>query len=88
MVIPLDTLNLNDRSPRMSSREIAKLTGIAHNEVKRMVKSLETTQRLSQPVQRALVPSRVCSRCNSSAVRRACAKVLMQKAYCGWHGSG
>ena len=54
MVIPLDTLNLNDRSPVMSSREIAKLTGIAHNEVKRMVKSLETTQRLSQPVQMQL----------------------------------
>lgn len=54
MVIPLDILNSNERMPTMSSREIAKLTGIAHTEVKRMVKSLETAQRLSQPVQTQL----------------------------------
>jgi Uncharacterized phage-encoded protein, COG3645 len=34
----------------ISSREIAKLTGVTHGEVKRMVKSLETAQRLSQPI--------------------------------------
>ncbi|VYU78212.1 phage-associated protein [Metakosakonia massiliensis] len=50
MVIPFETLNSQERLPTISSREIAKLTGIAHSEVKRMVKSLETTQRLSQPV--------------------------------------
>lgn len=54
MVIPLDTLNVNDGLPTMSSREIAKLAGIAHNEVKRMIKSLETAQRLSQPLKTQL----------------------------------
>lgn len=34
----------------MSSREIAQLTGVTHGEVKRFIKSLETTQRLSQPL--------------------------------------
>lgn len=44
--------NLNSQHPlaTISSREIAKMTGIAHAEVKRMVKSLETAQRLSRPV--------------------------------------
>ena len=46
MVIPGENLN----SQNISSREIAKLTGVTHGEVKRMVKSLETAQRLSQPV--------------------------------------
>ncbi|NIY46799.1 phage antirepressor KilAC domain-containing protein [Cedecea colo] len=50
MVIPLESLSSHDRSPIMSSREIARLTGITHKEVKRMVKSLETAQRLSQSV--------------------------------------
>lgn len=50
MVIPLESFSSHDRSPIMSSREIARLTGIAHKEVKRMVKSLETAQRLSQSV--------------------------------------
>nr|MBA2813938.1 putative phage-encoded protein [Candidatus Pantoea persica] len=34
----------------MSSREIARLTVITHGEVKRLIKSLETAQRLSQPL--------------------------------------
>lgn len=50
MVIPVETFQSPDRLATMSSREIARLTGIAHAEVKRMVKSLETAQRLSQPV--------------------------------------
>ncbi|EOC1325584.1 phage antirepressor KilAC domain-containing protein [Cronobacter dublinensis] len=50
MMIPLENLNAQDQSVTMSSREIATLTGIAHSEVKRMVKSLETAQRLSQPI--------------------------------------
>lgn len=50
MVFPLDNLNSQNQSATMSSREIATLTGVPHNEVKRMVKSLETAQRLSQPV--------------------------------------
>lgn len=50
MVIALENLNPQDRSATMSSREIAKLMGVTHGEVKRMVKSLETAQRLSQPV--------------------------------------
>lgn len=39
-----------DQSVTMSSREIATLTGITHGEVKRIIKSLETAQRLSQPL--------------------------------------
>lgn len=50
MIISLDTLPAQDRAVTMSSREIAKLMGVTHNEVKRMVKSLETAQRLSSPV--------------------------------------
>lgn len=50
MVIPGDNLNSQNVMATISSREIAKLTGVAHAEVKRMVKSLETAQRLSQPV--------------------------------------
>lgn len=50
MVIALDNFNSQDQTATISSREIAKLMGVAHNEVKRMVKSLETAQRLSQPV--------------------------------------
>lgn len=34
----------------MSSREIAELTGITHGEVKRLIKSLETAQRLTEPL--------------------------------------
>ncbi len=46
------SLNRNslDQSVTMSSREIATLTGITHGEVKRIIKSLETAQRLSQPL--------------------------------------
>ncbi len=50
MVIPVENFQSHDQLVTMSSREIAKMTGIAHTEVKRMVKSLETAQRLSQPV--------------------------------------
>ncbi|NDL65420.1 phage antirepressor KilAC domain-containing protein [Acerihabitans arboris] len=34
----------------MSSRELAGLTDISHGEVKRLIKSLETSRRLSQPL--------------------------------------
>ncbi|WP_227136396.1 phage antirepressor KilAC domain-containing protein [Kosakonia radicincitans] len=50
MIIPGDNLNSQPVLATISSREIAKLTGVTHGEVKRMVKSLETAQRLSQPV--------------------------------------
>lgn len=54
MVIPLENVQSHDLRATISSREIATLTGIAHTEVKRMVKSLETAQRLSQPVTASL----------------------------------
>ncbi|XTZ40207.1 phage antirepressor KilAC domain-containing protein [Salmonella enterica] len=54
MMIRLDNLSTRNVSATMSSREIAKLLGVAHNEVKRMVKSLETAQRLSQPLATSL----------------------------------
>lgn len=54
MVIPGENLNSHNALATMSSRDIAKMTGIAHAEVKRMVKSLETAQRLSQPVAASL----------------------------------
>ena len=54
MVIPVQTFQSNNPLATISSREIAKMTGIAHTEVKRMVKSLETAQRLSQPVTASL----------------------------------
>ncbi|MDZ7323391.1 phage antirepressor KilAC domain-containing protein [Kosakonia sacchari] len=50
MVIPGENFNSQQALATVSSREIAKLTGLTHTEVKRMVKSLETAQRLSQPV--------------------------------------
>jgi len=50
MIILGDNLNSQPVLATISSREIAKLTGVTHGEVKRMVKSLETAQRLSQPV--------------------------------------
>ncbi|SEK23944.1 Phage antirepressor protein YoqD, KilAC domain [Kosakonia sacchari] len=50
MIIPSENLNSQPVLATISSREIAKLTGVTHGEVKRMVKSLETAQRLSQPV--------------------------------------
>lgn len=50
MVIPVENVQSHDPLATISSREIAKMTGIAHTEVKRMVTSLETAQRLSQPV--------------------------------------
>ncbi|PLR31563.1 hypothetical protein CYR32_16990 [Chimaeribacter coloradensis] len=37
----------------MSSRELAELTGTSHGEVKRLIKSLETAQRVSQPLRTA-----------------------------------
>jgi len=54
MVIPVETFQSSGQIATISSREIAKLTGIAHTEVKRMVQSLETAQRLSQPVTTSL----------------------------------
>ena len=54
MMIPFESLNSLDQSATMSSREIAALTGITHGEVKRIVKSLETAQRLSEPVRVAM----------------------------------
>lgn len=50
MMISVNTLHAQNRAVTMSSRELAKLMGVAHTEVKRMVKSLETAQRLSSPV--------------------------------------
>ncbi len=50
MMIPFESLNSLDPSVAMSSREIATLTGVTHGEVKRLIKSLETAQRLSQPL--------------------------------------
>ncbi|WP_039055333.1 phage antirepressor KilAC domain-containing protein [Enterobacter sp. Bisph1] len=50
MVIPGENISAQHVLATISSREIAKLTGVTHGEVKRMVKSLETAQRLSQPV--------------------------------------
>ncbi|WLI76707.1 phage antirepressor KilAC domain-containing protein [Kosakonia sp. H02] len=50
MVIPGENLHSQNVLATISSREIATLTGVTHGEVKRMVKSLETAHRLSQPV--------------------------------------
>ncbi|MCZ4057949.1 phage antirepressor KilAC domain-containing protein [Pantoea sp. LMR881] len=50
MMMSTENLNTLDQSVTMSSREIAKLTGITHGEVKRLIKSLETAQRLTQPI--------------------------------------
>lgn len=50
MMISTESLSALNASLLMSSREIARLTGITHGEVKRLIKSLETAQRLSQPV--------------------------------------
>jgi len=54
MVIPVENFQSHDQLATISSREIARLTGITHAEVKRMVTSLETAQRLSQPVTASL----------------------------------
>lgn len=50
MMFSTENLSALNASVLMSSREIARLTGITHGEVKRLIKSLETAQRLSQPV--------------------------------------
>lgn len=50
MMISTENLNTLNNPVSMSSREIARLVGLAHGEVKRMIKTLETTQRLSQPL--------------------------------------
>lgn len=50
MMISTENFNSLNQPATMSSREIAKMTGITHGEVKRLIGSLETTQRLSQPV--------------------------------------
>lgn len=49
-MISTEHLNSLNQSVTMSSREIARMIGISHGEVKRLIKSLETAQRLSQPV--------------------------------------
>jgi phage antirepressor YoqD-like protein len=50
MMISTESLSALNTSMMMSSREIANVTGITHSEVKRLITSLETAQRLSQPV--------------------------------------
>lgn len=50
MMISTSKLSLLQPAVMMSSREIAQMIGITHGEVKRFIKSLETTQRLSQPL--------------------------------------
>lgn len=50
MMISTENLSSLNQSVTMSSREIAQLAGIPHGEVKRLIKTLETTQRLSQPL--------------------------------------
>ncbi len=50
MMISTSKLSSLQPSVMMSSREIAQMIGITHGEVKRFIKSLETTQRLSQPL--------------------------------------
>ena len=50
MMISTEILAAQTVSLLMSSRDLARLTGITHGEVKRLIKSLETAQRLSQPV--------------------------------------
>lgn len=50
MMISTEILAAQTASLLMSSRDLARLTGITHGEVKRLIKSLETAQRLSQPV--------------------------------------
>lgn len=50
MMISTNNLHSLNQSVVMSSREIAAMTGVTHGEVKRFIKSLETTQRLSQPL--------------------------------------
>lgn len=50
MMISTESLAALNATLLMSSREIARITGITHGEVKRLIKSLETAQRLSQPV--------------------------------------
>lgn len=49
-MISTEHLNSLNQSVTMSSREIARMIGISHGEVKRLIKSLETAQRLSQPI--------------------------------------
>lgn len=50
MMMPVETRHSLNQSNAMSSRDIAKMIGITHGEVKRLIKSLETTQRLSHPL--------------------------------------
>ncbi|BAN95192.1 KilA protein [Plautia stali symbiont] len=50
MMISTESLAALNATLLMSSREIARITGITHGEVKRLIKSLETAQRLYQPV--------------------------------------
>ncbi len=50
MMISTESLKSLEQSVTMSSRELAQMTGITHGEVKRLIKSLETAQRLSQPL--------------------------------------
>ncbi|MBD8182244.1 phage antirepressor KilAC domain-containing protein [Pantoea agglomerans] len=50
MMISTESLKSLEQSVTMSSRELAQMTGITHGEVKRLIKSLETAQCLSQPL--------------------------------------
>ncbi|WP_210456455.1 phage antirepressor KilAC domain-containing protein [Pantoea ananatis] len=50
MMISTEIFKATDHAITMTSREIAQMTGNTHGEVKRFIKSLETAQRLSQPL--------------------------------------
>lgn len=50
MMMPVENRHSLNHSDTISSRDIAKMIGITHGEVKRLIKSLETTRRLSQPL--------------------------------------
>lgn len=50
MMLSTEIFKATDHAITMTSREIAQMTGNTHGEVKRLIKSLETAQRLSQPL--------------------------------------
>ncbi|EIC84960.1 phage antirepressor KilAC domain-containing protein [Serratia sp. M24T3] len=54
MMISTNNLHSFNQPVTMSSREIAQMTGVTHGEVKRFIKNLETSQRLSQPLAEVL----------------------------------
>lgn len=48
MMMSTEIFKATDHAITMTSREIAQMTGNTHGEVKRLIKSLETAQRLSR----------------------------------------